>query len=825
MPPTDQQTDELPHQARAVIIGGGIIGCSTAYHLTKLGWRDVVLLEQGRLTGGTTWHAAGLVGQLRAHPSMTRLIRYSTELYAGLEAETGLATGWKQCGSLVVARTPERFTQLRRIAATARVQNVTCDVLTPSEAAAKYSLMRHDDLVGAVWLPGDGKANPADIPQALAKAARGRGARIFEQTRVRNIVVQNGVTKGVETDRGSIATDVVVIAAGQWSRALGRKAGLAVPLHSCEHMYIVTDRMAGVTPDLPCLRDPDGYVYFKEEVGGLLMGGFEPIAKPWVTDVPDDFEFGMLPDDWDQFEILMKEAIVRVPALETAKVKLFMNGPESFTADNNYILGPAPESRNLFVAAGFNSMGIASAGGAGLALAEWIVNGEPTLDLWPVDVRRFGRFNGNDTWLKDRVAEVLGLHYKMPWPNRELETARPFRRSPLYDRLDAKGAVWGSKMGWERPNVFAPSGAAQTIDYGWERQSWFPWHIAEQQACRDAVALFDMTSFAKFWLQGRDADTELQRLCANDMAMPVGTSVYSGMLNARGGYESDVTVARIGQQEYLILTGTAQAVRDAHHIRSHLRGDANVALTDVTSAWSVLPVMGPNARALLARCSRTALDHGAFPFAAVRWIDIGYATVLACRRSYVGESGFELYVPTEFVTTVYDTLMSAGEDLGLKDAGYYALEALRLEKGYRAWGRELTPDRTPSEAGLGFAVALRKSADFIGKTELLLATKSAPASRCVSLVATTADASPAHGGELILMNGAPVGDVSSAAFGATLNRVVMLGYIATNGRRLDDGWLATQTFEIDNGGIRSPVSVSLRSPFDPDNIRLRGGTA
>lgn len=813
---------DLPSHARAVIIGGGIIGCSIAYHLTKLGWRDVVLLEQGRLTGGTTWHAAGLVGQLRAHPSMTRLIRYSTELYAGLEAETGLATGWRQCGSLVVARTVDRFTQLKRTAATARVQDVACDVLTPKEAAEKYPLMRHDDLVGAVWLPGDGKANPADIPQALAKAARGRGARIFEKTRVTDIITENGEAKGVETNRGRIFADVVVIAGGQWSRALGRKAGLAVPLHSCEHMYIVTDRISGTTPDMPCLRDPDGYIYFKEEVGGLLMGGFEPVAKPWVTDVPDDFEFGMLPDDWEQFEILMREAIVRVPALETAKVKQFMNGPESFTADNNYILGPAPETQNLYVAAGFNSMGIASAGGAGLALAEWIVNGEPTLDLWPVDVRRFGRFNGNETWLKDRVAEVLGLHYKMPWPNRELETARPFRRSPLFDRLDAKGAVWGSKMGWERPNVFAPDGSSCALEYGWGRQNWFPWHVAEQKACRDAVALFDMTSFAKFLLQGADAEAELQRLCANDMAVAVGTSVYTGMLNARGGYESDVTVSRIGQTEYLILTGTAQAVRDAHHIRSNLRDDAHATLTDVTSAWSVLLVMGPNARALLSRCSRSALDPASFPFGAVRWVEIGYATVLACRRSYVGESGFELYVPTEFVATVYDTLMAVGQDLGLRDAGYYALEGLRLEKGYRAWGRELTPDHTPYEAGLGFAALLRKSSDFIGKSALLEASKTPPARRCVSIVATAADAPLAHGGELILMNGAPVGDVSSAAFGATLDRPVMLGYIATGGRKLDDAWLAAQLFELDNGGVRSAIAVTLKAPFDPANARLRG---
>ncbi len=479
-------TARLPTHARAVIIGGGIAGCSIAYHLTKLGWSDVVLLEQGRLSGGTTWHAAGLVGQLRGHSSLTRLIRYSTELYAGLEEETGQATGWKRCGSLTVARTPDRMTLLRRVAASAKAQGVACEELSAKAAGDKYPIMRTDDLVGAVWLPGDGKANPADITQALAKGARSRGAKIFEKTRATEILVKDGRAIGVSVGGEQIAAEVVVIAGGQWSRQVAERIGVSVPLHACEHMYIVTARIEGVAPDLPCLRDPDGYIYFKEEVGGLLMGGFEPTAKPWLTDVPDDFEFGMLPDDWDQFEILMQNAIQRVPALEHAEVKQFMNGPESFTADNNYILGESPAVKGVFVAAGFNSMGIASSGGAGKALAEWIVAGEPQLDLWPVDIRRFARFNTNGRLMKERVAEVLGLHYKMPWPNRELETARPFRRSPLFDRLDAKGAIWGSKMGWERPNVFAPKGEKREIVYGWDRQNWFPWHVAEQKAAREA---------------------------------------------------------------------------------------------------------------------------------------------------------------------------------------------------------------------------------------------------------------------------------------------------------------------------------------------------
>ena len=812
---------ELPRHARVVIVGGGIVGCSIAYHMAKLGWSDIVLLEQGQLSGGTTWHAAGLVGQLRSHQNMTRLIRYSTELYARLEAETGQATGWKQCGSVTVARSAERMTLLKRIAASARAQGVDCELLSPEEAQKMWPLMDSGDVVGAAWLPGDGKANPADITQALAKGARNDGARIIEGVRVSSFDIKDGRVVGVATEQGTIATECVVIAGGQWSRQLAKKAGVTVPLHACEHMYIVTERIDGVAPDLPCLRDPDRYIYFKEEVGGLLMGGFEPKAKPWVTEIPDDFEFGMLPDDWDQFEILMTNAIKSVPALETAQVKHFMNGPESFTADNNYILGEAPTVRNLFVAAGFNSMGIASAGGAGQALAEWIVAGEPQLDLWPVDIRRFADFNGNETWLKDRVSEVLGLHYMMPWPNRELETARPFRCSPLYDRLSAKGVIWGSKMGWERPNVFVPAGETADIKYSWGRQNWFAWHCDEQRATRSGVGIFDMTSFAKLMIQGVDAEAELNRLCANDLAVAPGTSVYTGLLNERGTYESDVTISRLSQTEFLLLTGTAQAVRDPEWIRRNLRPGANVSITDVTAAYAVISVMGPKARDLLNTVSGADLGNAQFPFATVRPINIGYATVLACRRTYVGELGWELYVSSEFAGAVYDTLFEAGQTFGLRDAGYYAIEGLRLEKGFRAWGRELTPDYNPFEAGLAFAVKLDKGCDFIGREALVTARKTPPARRCLSLVAVPSDAPLAHGGEAILDNGRPVGEVMSAAYGASLERVVMLGYVETNTETVTDAWLAARQFEVDIAGDRVPVTVSQRAPFDPRNARLK----
>ena len=812
---------DFPGHAQVVVIGGGIVGCSIAYHLTKHGWSDIVLLEQGRLSGGTTWHAAGLVGQLRAHQNTTKLIQYSTELYARLEEETGQATGWKQCGSLTVARTEDRMTLLKRVAASARAQGVECEILSPAEAAEKWPLLESHDLVGAAWLPSDGKANPADITQALAKGARNGGARIVEGVRVTSFDIKDERITGVATNHGKVTADNVVISAGQWSRQLAQKAGVTVPLHSCEHMYIVTERIDGVPPDLPCLRDPDGYVYFKEEVGGLLMGGFEPEAKPWVTDVPDDFEFGMLPDDWDQFEILMNNAIERVPALANARVKQFMNGPESFTADNNFILGEAPQVRNLFVAAGFNSTGIASAGGAGWAMADWIVSGEPQLDLWPVDIRRFADFNSNEIWLRDRVAEVLGLHYMMPWPNRELETARPFRRSPLYDRLDGKGVIWGSKMGWERPNVFVPKGEKSEIAYAWDRQNWFDWHCDEQRAARSSVCVFDMSSFAKFLIQGDDAEAELNRLCASDVAVPPGTSVYTGLLNARGTYESDVTVSRLSQNEFLMLSGTAQAVRDHDWINRNMKPGSSVSLTDVTSAYAVISVMGPRSRALLSQVSGADLSDERFPFAAVRPINIGYARVLACRRTYVGELGWELYVSTEFAAGVYDVLFDARAELGIRDGGYYAIEGMRLEKGYRAWGRELTPDYNPYEAGLGFAAQLDKGCDFIGREALVESRKQLPRRRFLSLVAVAADAPLAHGGEAILDAGRPIGEITSAAFGATLDRVVMLGYVETGGEPVNEAWIAARRLEVDIAGLAVPVRASVRAPLDPANTRLK----
>jgi 4-methylaminobutanoate oxidase (formaldehyde-forming) len=810
----------IPTQARVVIVGGGIIGCSVAYHLTKLGWNDVVMLEQGQLSGGTTWHAAGLVGQLRSHANMTSLIRYSTQLYSELQAETGLATGWKNCGSLAVARTQDRMTVLKRTAASARAQGVAVEVISPKEAGDLWPVMATGDLVGAVWLPGDGKANPTDLTQSLAKGARNGGARIFERVRVTGIKTKDGAAVGVETDQGDIAAEIVVNCAGQWARKVGLMGGVSVPLHSAEHMYIVTGRIEGVHTDLPVLRDPDGFIYFKEEVGGLVMGGFEPEAKPWGMDgIPDDFEFALLPDDWDQFEILMHNALVRVPQLERAEVKKFYNGPESFTPDNNFILGEAPELRNFFVGAGFNSMGIASAGGAGKALAEWIVNGAPTMDLWPVDIRRFAAFNNNPRWLHDRVKETLGLHYAMPWPNRELDTARPFRRSPLYDRLAAKGACFGSKMGWERANWFAGDGKKPETDYSFGRQNWHESVKREMKATREAAGIFDQTSFAKLLVQGRDTAAVLNRICAADIDVEVGRSVYTGLLNARGGYESDLTVMRLGPDKFLIVTGSAQAVHDADWIGRNIPEGANAVLTDVTSAYSVIALMGPKSRDILARVTSADLSNAGFPFASIHEIGIGYATAFANRMTYVGELGWELIVPTEFAVGVYETLQEAGRDLGLIDCGYYALEALRIEKGYRAWSRELTPDITPWEAGLGFAVALDKPGGFIGREALLKARGKLLAKRIVQF--TLDEPEPMlWGGELILRDGRPVGEVRSAVYGHTLGRSVALGLVEHEAG-VDKAFIEGGRFEIELAGQRHAATAHLKSPYDPTSERVK----
>ncbi len=773
-------TSTLPSQARIVIVGGGIAGCSTAYHLSLLGQTDVLLIEQGKLTCGTTWHAAGLVGQMRPNRNMTRMSKYGIELYSKLEAETGLATGWKQCGSVNVARTPERMQVLRKQATLARSFGVEVELVSAQRAGELYPLLRTDDLQGAIWIPGDGKANPADLTMSLAKGARKRGVKVVEDVEVTGVIREDGPSgprvTGVRTTQGEVHCEILVNCAGQWARQFGVLAGVNVPLYSAEHFYIVTDKIPGVHPMLPVMRDPDGYIYYKEEVGGLVMGGFEPQAKPWTMDpIPSTFQFQLLGEDWDQFEILMTNAIHRTPCLETAKIKMLLNGPESFTPDGNFILGEAPELRNCFVAAGFNSAGIANSGGAGRLIAEWIVEGEAMSDLWDVDIRRFAPFTANRKALAQRTGETLGLHYAMRWPRQELETARPLRTSPLYDQLAAKGGVFGAKNGWERVNYFRPPGAAPAA-HGLGRPEWLDWVITEQRATREAVAVYDQTSFGKLLLQGRDALAVLQRLCANEIDVPVGKMVYTALLNDRGGFESDLTVVREKSNRFLIITGSAQPTRDADWIGRHIGAAEHAVLTDVGAMTSVISVMGPNAQALLARVSPDDLSKESLPFSFTREIDVGFARVRAARISYVGGPGVELYVPIEMARHVYLALHEAGADLGLKDAGYYAIDALRIEAGRRAWGAELGPDETPFEAGLAFAVKLDKPADFIGRSALLKVRGQPLRKKLVTVVLGSAQ-HYAWGGEALLLDGEPVGELSSVGWSPKAGACVGLGYL------------------------------------------------
>jgi len=827
MPMTDSPRQEtvtpVPSRAQVVIIGGGVIGTSVAYHLAVAGWRDVLLVDQGQLSCGTTWHAAGLVGQLRASEAGTRLVQYSTRLYEQLEAETGQATGFRRCGGLTVARTNDRMEMLRRTAATAQAYGIDCELLSSAAAAARYPIMDVTDLQGAIWLPGDGRADPVDLTAALARGARQRGVVIRERVRVTGIVVVGGRVTGVRTDHGDIDAEVVVNCAGQWAKQIGAMAGVTVPLHSAEHFYVVTEQLAGVHPDLPVLRDPDGYTYFKEETGGLVVGGFEPVAKPWVSPdaLPYPFEFQLLEEDWDHFSVLMDSAVRRIPALAAAGIRKFYNGPESFTPDNQFILGEAAEVRGFFVAAGLNSVGIATAGGIGMALARWITDGQPDMDLTAVDIRRFAAFNGNTRWLRDRVGEVLGLHYAIAWPNRELETARPFRRSPIYDVLRSANACFGARMGWERANFFAPPGEQPLIVYSWGKQNWQPWSSAEQLATRQRVAVFDQTSFAKFLVAGPDAEDALQWLCTNDVAVPPGRAVYTGMLNSRGTYESDLTVTRLSATEFLVITSAAAAERDADHIRRQLPPGCQASLTDVTSAYSVYGVMGPASRQLLSRLTDSVLDDGAFPFGSSRLVDLGYATVRATRITYVGELGWELCVPVEFAAGVYGDLMTAGADLGVANAGYYAIESLRLEKGYRAFGRELTPDHNPVEAGLLFACKLAGSAAFLGREAVEKARADGPRRRLVSVVLADAEVL-AWGGELLLRDGEPAGQVTSAAWGESVGATVGLAYLRDPaGDPVTPGFVRAGRYEVNVGGRLVSATVGLRPPFDPDGTKLR----
>ncbi|PPB80464.1 4-methylaminobutanoate oxidase (formaldehyde-forming) [Albidovulum inexpectatum] len=810
----------LPRRARCVIIGGGVVGCSVAYHLTKLGWTDVVLLERKQLTCGTTWHAAGLIGQLRSSANMTRLAKYSADLYRGLEEETGMATGMRTVGSISVALTQERKEELFRNASMASGFGVPVEELSPAEVKARYPHLNIDGVTAGVWLPTDGQGDPANIALALARGARNRGALIAEGVKVTGVKVEGRRARLVSwqrgDERGEIEVEHVVNCAGMWARDVGRMAGVNVPLHACEHFYIVTEPIRGLEP-LPVLRVPDECAYYKEDAGKLLLGAFEPNAKPWgMNGIPEDFCFDQLPEDFDHFEPILERAVHRLPMLSDAGIHTFFNGPESFTPDDAYNLGLSLEVDNFWVAAGFNSIGIQSAGGAGMALAEWMDSGEKPFDLGDVDVARNQPFQGNRHYLFERAKEVLGLLYADHFPYRQKATARGIRRTPFHARLDALGAVFGEAGGWERANWFARPGQERAYRYSWGRQNWFDNAAEEHRAMREGVGFYDMSSFGKIRVEGRDAEAFLNRICGADMAVPVGRIVYTQFLNARGGVEADVTVTRLSETAYLVVTPAVTRPADQAWMRRHM-GDFNVVLTDVTAAEGVLAVMGPRARELMQRVSPNDFSNDGHPFGWAREIEIGMGMARAHRMSYVGELGWEIFVSTDMAAHVFDTLWQAGAELGLKPCGLHAMDSCRIEKGFRHFGHDITCEDHVLEAGLGFAVALDKP-DFIGREALLRKKETGLSRRLVQFLLRDPQALVYHN-EPILRDGRIVGHLTTGAYGHHLGGAVGLGYVPCPHESAAD--VLASRYEIEIAGRRVEATASLKPLYDPTGARMR----
>jgi len=810
----------LPGHAEIVVIGGGIIGCSTAYHLARDHKADVLLIEQGKLTSGSTWHAAGLVGQLRSSASITQLLKYSVELYKQLSAETGLETGWKMTGCLRLATNADRWTEFRRLATTAQSFGMEMHLVSPQEVRRMWPLMEVSDLVGASWLPTDGQASPSDIALSLARGARMHGAKIVEGARVTGFDIDKGRISAVRTTDGVVRCDKVVNCGGMWARQIGAMAGIEVPLQPVKHQYVITQKIEGLATDAPTIRDPDRRTYFKEEVGGLVMGGYEPNPQAWTLgDVPEDFAFQLFGDDWDHFEQHMEQAVARIPALADAGIKQMIHGPESFTPDGNFILGRVPECANMYVGAGFNAFGIASGGGAGWALAAWVAREEAPLDLWVVDIRRFSDLHRDRQWVCDRTLEAYGKHYTVAFPHEEHESGRPRLVSPLYERLKARRAVFGSKLGWERPNWFAPDGMEPGDVYSMGRQNWFGPVGEEHALVREKVGIFDQSSFAKFEVRGRDAASALEAICANRVARDSGRLTYTQMLNSRGGIECDLTVARLSDDLFYIVTGTGFRTHDCGWIRDHLPAGSDAALVDVTEDYGTLTLMGPRARDVLGTVTDADVSNAAFPFGHVRVIDIAGQKVRALRITYVGELGWELHAPLSGLGAVFDALMEAGKPHGIAPVGYRALESLRLEKGYRAWGSDITPNDSPFEAGLGWAVKLKSNLDFVGR-EAVSKIAAAPLKKRLMGFTVEDPAIVLLGRETILRDGEFAGYLSSGGYGYTLGSPVGLGYVRRP-QGVTDEWLEAGTYELVVAKERVKATLHTGPIYDPQALRVR----
>ena len=814
----------LPARCDVVIIGGGIVGTSIAYHLGKIGITNTVVLERKQLTSGTTWHAAGLVGQLRASKNLTELAKYTTSLFEGLEKETGQATGFKQNGSISIALTDGRMEELLRGASMAKCFGLAVDVVTTAEIKERVPHYNMDGVKGGVFLPKDGQVNPIDVTQALASGARSRGAKIFENTKVTRILVEKGKTVGVETTDGTIMADKVVIASGMWSRELGRSIGVNIPLHACEHFYIVSEPIAELPRNMPVVRLLDECTYYKEDAGKLMVGAFEPKAKAWGGGgIDDEHAFVTLPEDMDHFEPILTSAINRVPLLETAGIQLFFNGPESFSPDNRYYLGEAPEVKNCYVATGFNSIGIQSSGGAGLVLSQWIKNGYPPMDVNGMDIRRIHPFQSVRSYVGERVTETLGLLYAMHWPYRQAETARGVRRSPIYEQTKKLGAVFGEVNGWERPNWYARDGVKPEYEYSYGRQNWFPCADYEAKQLMTKCAFFDQSSFAKYSVEGRDACKVLNTISANNVDVEPGRIVYTQWCNERGGIEADLTVTRLEENKFLVVTGAVPQVRDMAWLKRHTPDDAHCIATDITSGLPMIAVMGPNSRALLQKLSGADLSNAAFPFGTSKEIEIGYARVRASRITYVGELGWELYIPTEFAAHVFERLIAAGAEFGLTPAGMHTMNNCRTEKAYRHWGHDMSDEETPIEAGLGFAIAWDKKGGFIGR-EALLKQKALPVLPkrmvCIALEDSSTAAPMMYHEEPIYRNGVIVGSTTSGAWGHRVNLSLGMGYVSNDGGVTKD-WLDNGKWEVELAWKRYGAKVQLQSFYDPKGERIK----
>jgi glycine cleavage system aminomethyltransferase T/glycine/D-amino acid oxidase-like deaminating enzyme len=810
----------LPKQARVVIIGGGVIGNSIAYHLAALGWSDIVLLERAQLTSGTTWHAAGLLTTLRDTETQTRLAAYTQDLYRRLEAETGQATGLIECGSIQLALTPAKAEEMRRGFRAAQCFGIECEEISAADVKRLWPLAYVGDINAAFHFPNDGRANPTDVTRALAKGARSKGVRIIENCPVTGIDRSDGRVIGVQTEFGSISTAVVVNCAGMWARQVGNLAGVDVPLQAAEHYYLISEPVQGVHPKLPILRDPGRSAYIREEAGKIMVGIFEDVAKAWqVAKIPEDFTFAEIPPDWDRLQPYLERAIERIPVLADTGIKILFCGPESFTADHNYLMGEAPNLKGFFVAAGFNSLGILSGGGVGLVMAHWIAHGHAPMDVWSVNIRRTHRWQNNPRYLADRVVESLGIGYQDHWPFRQWTTARGVKKSILHDRLVAAGACFGESAGWERPNWYARPGQAPSYEYTWGRPNWFENNAEEHRAVRDGVGLFEQSSFAKLLVQGRDAERALNRIATAECRVPVGKVIYTQFLNERGGIEADVSITRLAADRFLIVTAAFTATHVQSWLTDHIDRAGHCFVTDVSDAWCMLNLQGPRSRGLLASIASGDWSNEAFPFATAREVHVGYQSAFAVRLTYMGELGWELYIPVPFALAVYDAIVQAGATHELRHCGYHTLNSLRMEKAYRDWSHDIGPDDNPIEAGLAFTCATNKPGGFIGQ-EALTAARSKPVERrLVQFLLQDPEALLFHN-EPILRNGHRVGFITSAMYGHTLGGAVGLGYVAEE-KGATDEFIASGRYEILIGDRRVPARASLRPLYDPTGSRVK----